>query len=105
MAAQQTYFGIWELIKYSKSTDLASHKLIQKFILSLNKNALKRLIQKYIHSLLPEELVPTTQKEAYHRIILQEAEWSLLNHLGRRVEVYPVTHTQPVVSKVTILEC
>ena len=70
---KKTSFGIWELIKYSKSTDLASHKALQQFILSLNKDLLTRLIQKYIQSLLPEELAPITRLQLYNKILSNEA--------------------------------
>ena len=56
-------FELWDLIKYSQSTNLASRKSLQKFILSLNQDLLKRLIQKYIKSLLPDKLSPITNKE------------------------------------------
>ena len=53
-----------------KSTNLALHKSLKKFILSLNKDSLKRLIQKYIQSLLPDKLALITNKQFSHEIQL-----------------------------------
>eukprot|EP01084_Bolivina_argentea_P292717 503304_1 len=77
--------NLWSFINHSKSTQFASLKVLQQFVLSLNKKELQHLIETYLKSKLTPKINPNATLNHTNEQILKNNTQNFQNAIDEKI--------------------